>query len=60
VSQKLWLISWRNSDARFYDPYTGKPMMWDAASKQLSFKASEALAKRTLFNMDKGRVFLRI
>jgi hypothetical protein len=48
------------SDARFYDPYTGKPMMWDAASKQLSFKASEVLAKRTLFNMDKGRVFLRI
>ncbi len=48
------------SDARFQDPYTGKPMAWDAASKQLSFKASAAMAKRKLFNMDNGRVFLRM
>jgi hypothetical protein len=48
------------SDARFYDPYTGRPMAWDAASKQLSFKASDALARRKLFNMENGRVILRM
>ena len=48
------------SDARFHDPYSGKPMAWDAGSKQLSFKGSDALAKRKCFNMDKGRLFLRM
>ena len=48
------------SDARFHDPYTGKPMAWDAGSRQLFFKASDAMAKRKVFNMDKGRVFLRM
>lgn len=48
------------SDARFFDPYSGKPMAWDAATSQLSFKASDALAKRKLFNLENGRVFLRM
>ena len=48
------------SAARFYDPYTGKPMAWDAGTNQLSFKASDALVKRKLFNMENGRVFLRM
>ncbi len=48
------------SDARFFDPYTGKPMAWDAASRQLSFKASAALADRKMFNLENGRVFLRM
>ena len=48
------------SDARFYDPYSGKPMAWDAGTRQLSFKASDALVRRKLFNMENGRVFLRM
>ena len=48
------------SDARFFDPYSGKPMAWDGATGQLSFKASDALAKRKLFGMENGRVFLRM
>ena len=49
-----------DADARFFDPYSGKPMAWDAATSQLSFKASDALAKRKLFNLENGRVFLRM
>lgn len=48
------------SDARFFDPYTGTPMAWDAESRRLSFKASAALAKGKLANMENGRVFLRM
>ena len=48
------------SDARFFDPYTGKPMAWDAESRRLSFKASAALADRKMFNLENGRVFLRM
>ena len=48
------------SDARFFDPYTGKPMAWDAESRRLSFKASTALADRKIFNLENGRVFLRM
>jgi len=48
------------SDARFHDPYTGKPMAWDASAKQLSFKGSENLAKRKLFNLENGRVVLKL
>jgi hypothetical protein len=49
------------SDARFHDPYTGKPMVWDAASKQLSFQAqSRTTQLRKLFNTDKGRVFVQL
>ena len=48
------------SDARFFDPYSGKPMRWDAASKQLSFKVSDTLAKQRLFNVENGRMFLQM
>jgi hypothetical protein len=48
------------SDVRFYDPYTGKPMAWDAASRQLSFKPSNELTRRKPFNLENGRVVLRI
>ncbi|MEQ1774175.1 MAG: hypothetical protein ABL891_10385 [Burkholderiales bacterium] len=48
------------SDARFHDPYTGKPMAWDAGTRQLSFKANEGLVSRKPFNMDKGRLYLRL
>ena len=48
------------SAAPLHDPYTGKPMAWDAATKQLSFRASDALAKRKLINMEEGRVFLQM
>jgi hypothetical protein len=48
------------SDARFHDPYTGKPMAWDAGTRQLSFKPSNGLANRKPFNMDKGRLYLRL
>lgn len=48
------------SDARFYDPYTGKPMAWDAASKRLSFKRGQADNNRATFNVDKGVVFVTL
>jgi hypothetical protein len=48
------------SDARFHDPYTGKPMAWDAASKRLSFQAqARSTRQRKLMNTDKGRVFVQ-
>jgi hypothetical protein len=49
------------SDARFRDPYTGKPMVWDAGTKRLSFQAqSNTIRHRKLFNSDKGRVFVQL
>jgi len=49
------------SDARFHDPYTGKPMEWDAGTKRLSFQAqSQTIRLRKLFNTDKGRVFVQL
>ena len=48
------------SDARFLDPYTGKPMLWDEKRRQLSFGASDVLAKRKFFNMEDGRVRLHM
>ena len=48
------------SDARFFDPYSGKPMAWDATARQLSFKVSHVIATRKLFNVDNGRLFLRM
>jgi len=47
--------------ARFHDPYTGKPMAWDPASKRLSFQAqARATQQRKLFNTDKGRVYAQL
>jgi hypothetical protein len=49
------------SDARFHDPYTGKPMIWNAESKQLGFQAqSRNIRQRKLFNTDQGRVFVQL
>lgn len=49
------------SDARFHDPYTEKPMAWDAALKRLSFQAQATGTKsRKLLNSDKGRVFVQL
>jgi len=49
------------ADPRFHDPYTGKPMAWDPATKRLSFDAqSRTTQQRKLFNSDKGRVFVQI
>ena len=49
------------SDPRFHDPYTGKPMIWNADSKQLGFQAqSRSIQRRELFNTDKGRVFVQL
>ncbi len=48
---------------RFYDPYTGKPMQWDAAAKRLSSSVSDGETQqgsRKLFNVENGRVFLRL
>lgn len=60
------------SDARFFDPYSGKPMTWDAASRQLSSTVSEAYVgtvsstsgtakdTRKRFNIEGGRVYIRL
>ena len=49
------------SEARFHDPYTGKPMAWDAASRRLSFQAqARSTQQRKLLNSDKGRVFVQL
>ncbi len=57
------------SAARFFDPYSGKPMAFDAASRQLSSTVSEAYVgtvsntakdTRKRFNIEGGRVYLRL
>ena len=49
------------SDPRFHDPYTGKPMEWAAGTKRLAFQArSRNVQQRKLFNTDKGRVFVQL
>ena len=49
------------SDARFHDPYTGKPMAWDAASRRLSVEVQSRVTKqRKLLNLDKGRVYAQL
>lgn len=48
------------SEARFHHPYTGKPMVWDAASKRLSVQVSEDTVKRKHNFIDKGRAFVQL
>ena len=60
------------SDARFFDPYSGKPMAFDAVSRQLSSTVSEAYVgtvsstsgaakdTRKRFNIEGGRVYIRL
>ena len=49
------------SDARFRDPYTGKPMQRDEGTKRLGFQAqSRNIQQRKLFNTEKGRLFVQL
>jgi len=49
------------SDARFHDPYTGKPMAWDAQAKRLGFQArSKSIVSRKLFSGEKGWIYLQL
>ena len=47
------------SDARFHDPYTQKPMAWDAASKQISFRPQSASSSQQRYHAVQGRVFVQ-
>ncbi len=48
------------SDARFHDPYMQKPMAWNSANNQLSFKAHGRGAAHRSFNAATGTVFVRL
>jgi hypothetical protein len=49
------------SDPRFHDPYSGKPMAWDAGAKRLSVEVQSKVTKqRKLLNLDKGRVYAQL
>lgn len=49
------------SDPRFHDPYTGKPMAWDASARRLGFQAkSKSLVHRKLFNGEKGWIYVQL
>jgi len=49
------------SDPRFYDPYSGKPMAWDAGAKRLSVEVQSKVTKqRKLLNLDKGRIYAQL
>ena len=49
------------SDARFHDPYSGKPMAWDAASRRLSVELqSKVTQQRKLLNLDKGHIYAQL
>ena len=54
------------SSARFFDPYTGKPMMWESPDKRLSSSLSDAYstggAKESpkRFNIEGRRVYVRL
>ena len=48
------------SDARYHDPYTGKPMAWDAAKQRLSFNQGRMDNTREAFNVEQGVVFVML
>lgn len=48
------------SDARWHDPYSGKPMVWDPVSRRLSVQVSEFAPGRQLVFVDKGRAFVQL
>ena len=47
-----------NADQRFHDPYTGKPMQWDAEKKRIFFDAQGNFAKNKMAGMNNGGVFV--
>jgi hypothetical protein len=48
------------SRARHYNPYTMKPIAWDAARRQLWFKPYAPNASRKQFNTAPGRVYVQL
>lgn len=48
------------SEPRFHDPYTKKPMRWDAGKKRIYFDAQGSVAKQRTFGVEKGRVFITL
>jgi hypothetical protein len=49
-----------SSDRRFHDPYTGKPMRWDAERKRLYFEAGSKRIKEFKDGVERGRVFVSL
>jgi hypothetical protein len=48
------------SAPRFHDPYTQKPMRWDAQKKRVYFEAQGSVAKRRTDGVDNGKVFIAL
>ncbi len=48
------------AEARFYDPYTQKPMRWDAEKKRLYFEAQGSAMKQRKMGVERGRVFVAL
>lgn len=48
------------SAPRFHDPYTQKPMRWDAEKKRVYFEAKGSFAKRRTDGVDNGKVFIAL
>ena len=48
------------SDAGLHNPYTRKPMNWDADKKRIYFEATSASTKRYKRGLDNGKVFIAL
>lgn len=48
------------SEPRFHDPYTQKPMRWDAEKKRVYFEAKGSFAKRRTDGVDNGKVYIAL
>ncbi len=48
------------SEPRFHDPYTQKPMRWDAEKKRIYFEAKGSFSKRRTDGVEGGRVFIAL
>jgi hypothetical protein len=48
------------SAPRFHDPYTQKPMRWDAEKRHIYFEAQSSFSKRRKEGVDNGRVFIEL
>lgn len=46
------------SEPRFHDPYTQKPMRWDAAKKRLYYEAQGSAMSRRVIGVENGKVFV--
>ena len=47
-----------SSHARYHDPYSGKPMIWDAGRQRLFFRQGRSDNTREAFNVERGEVFV--